>query len=396
MISKKPNIHRLVVILLALLVLQGCSGLGSKATPTPLPEVNEVISPLVSATGVVLPERFNSLSLGAGGLVLEVLVGENQAVRAGDPLLRLEGSEQYEAALAAARLEVARAQYDLDQLYKDPEMRAAAAGAALVQARKDLRDAERRWNNLQTASSDNDIEQARANVAIARDKMERAREDYEPYARKPEDNPVRAAFLSKKAQAEKDYENAVRKLNNLLAGANVLDQDEGAAELALAEAALVVAQRKYELALAGPDPEDVRLAEERLSNGKAQLAAAEAMLAQLELAAPYDGVVSEVYVKPDEWVAPGQPLILVADLAALRVETTDLNEIDVARLVEGDSAIITFDALPEVSIGGRVRQIASKASAGTGVNYTVVLDLAEIPDGLRWGMTAFVDIELDR
>ena len=39
--------------------------------------------------------------------------------------------------------------------------------------------------------------------------------------------------------------------------------------------------------------------------------------------------------------------------------------------------------------------IAPKASEGSGVNYAVVIELDEWPDTLRWGMTAFVDIEVE-
>jgi len=82
----------------------------------------------------------------------------------------------------------------------------------------------------------------------------------------------------------------------------------------------------------------------------------------------------------------------LADLGHLRVETTDLNEIDAARVAVGASASVTFDALPGVEVGGVVKSIAPKAAEGSGVNYTAIIELDEIPALLRWGMTAFVDI----
>jgi multidrug resistance efflux pump len=87
---------------------------------------------------------------------------------------------------------------------------------------------------------------------------------------------------------------------------------------------------------------------------------------------------------------------LLADLDHLQVETTDLGEIDVAQIAVGDVAIITFDALPDVVIEGTITRIAPKAAEGSGVNYAVVLEMSEVPDALRWGMTAFVDIELEK
>jgi len=383
-----------VFALLGLVLASGCSAFGSQATETPEPIDFEQVNPMVNATGVVAPERYTTLSMSTAGVVAEVFVRENEVVKAGQPLVRLEGQENLQAAVAAARLEVAAAQYDLDRLNKDLDVRAAEANREVVEARKALRDAERRIRNLELGSEQTDIDQARANVAIAEDKMEEAREDYEPYERKPESNLVRAGLLSKKAQAEKDYERAVRLLNNLLSGANDLDLAEAQAELELAKTRLAAAERNYEILQVGPDPLDLKLAEERFSNAQAQLGAAEAALKYLELKAPFDGTVSELNIRQNEWIAPGQPLMLLADLSGLRVQTTDLNEIDVARIQEGSIAIVTFDALPEVSLQCSVLRIATKASSGSGVNYTVVLELPGIPDRLRWGMTAFVDIEV--
>jgi multidrug resistance efflux pump len=146
---------------------------------------------------------------------------------------------------------------------------------------------------------------------------------------------------------------------------------------------------------AGPDPDDVALAEIRLTHAEAQLAAAKAAIADRELVAPFDGVISAVHVNPNEWVAPGSPVLLVGDLDHLQVKTTDLSEIDVAQISHGDTAIVTLDALPELVLEGTVVSIAPKADEGSGVNFPVLIELSEIPPALRWGMTAFVDIELD-
>ena len=98
-------------------------------------------------------------------------------------------------------------------------------------------------------------------------------------------------------------------------------------------------------------------------------------------------------MRANEWVEAGQPLLLLADLSTLQVETTDLNEIDAARVHEGDAAVVTFDAFPGTILNGTVTRISPKSSRTTGVNYTAVIPLASIPDRLRWGMTAFVDIQ---
>jgi HlyD family secretion protein len=377
------------------LILTSCSVLPGQATPTPQPEPLEEFNPVVSATGVVVPLQWARLSLPGSGVVEELAVSEDEAVEAGQMLIRLQGKEQLEAAIAAARYELAAAEHSLEKLYEDPELMVAGSNQAIVDARLAIRDAERRVRNLNTPSSESNIEQALATMIMAKDKLDKAKEDYEPYENKPEDNLTRAGLLNKKAKAKQDYDAAVRRLNNLKGSANDLDIAEAEADLMLAEAQLAVAERDYQMYQAGPDPAEVALVEERIANAEEQLKAAIAALDDQFLQAPFAGMVSELSVHANEWIAPGQPVLTVADLDHLRVETTDLNEIDVARVEVGDKVTVTFDALPELVIEGIVVRIASKADEGAGVNYPVVIELADIPKNLRWGMTAFVDIQVD-
>jgi multidrug efflux pump subunit AcrA (membrane-fusion protein) len=376
-------------------LLSGCSVFAPRETPvvetqTPLP-VNGVIS----ATGKVVPAQWARLSLNGNGTIQEVLVTEDQLVSADQLLIDLEGAEDLQAAVTAAQMELVAAQRALDDLHKDNDVRSAQAWQAVVQAQQDTKDAQRHLDNLRTQAPQSDIDQASANVAILKDRLEDAIEDFRPYENKPEDNLTRAAYLSKKAQAQKDYDAAVRRLNNLLGNAAQLDVDQAEADLGLAQARLEAAQQQYDLVKDGPDPADLRVAQARLENAQAQLSAAQSAVSNLELHAPFSGTISEIYYKESEWVVAGQPVMLLADLDNLQIETTDLNEIDAARVKLGDPVLITFDALPEVELHGRVARISPKAAEGSGVNYTAVVEFDTKPEGLRWGMTAFVDIQVE-
>jgi multidrug resistance efflux pump len=384
------------IFLLAIsLVLSACSALPSQATPTAEPEPVEDFTPIVSATGEVVPEKFSTLSITSAGVVAEVLVEEDDAVSTGETLLRLQGEENLAAAISAAEYEVAAAEHALDSLYKDTDLRAAESHQAMIQSRQAVKDAQRYLDNLNAPAPQPDIDQAKANLLLAQIRLDKAEKDYKPYEKKSENNKIRAALFAKLAEAEQLHYGALRRYNNLIGNASELDIAEAQADLALAEEQLAVAERDYEIYSNGPDPDDVKIAEERLANADVQLAAAQSALTDLELFAPHGGTVSEVYIKAGEWIAPGQPAMLLADLENLRVETTDLNEIDVARVKVGDKAIITFDALADTVVEGTVLRIASKASEGSGVNFTTVIILDEIPDNIRWGMTAFVDIEVE-
>jgi HlyD family secretion protein len=440
-INKK--FHILFVLGLTLL-LAACGS----AEPTESPQQEVALAdftPVVSATGEVVPEQTAELSIKTGGVVAEVLVGEGDAVEDSQVLIRLEGTEQLQAAVSAAQFELANAQYALDALYKDTdllaaqalqtkdkaekdledlldqELQQALALQAIADAKKAVEDTDRRYRTVISAADDADIDAQKAQVVLARDALDKAEEDFEPYEEKPEDNLVRANFQAKLAAAQQVYDAAVRKLNALegtgseadiavaeanlaTAQAQVIEAERewervkdgpNQADVALLEAQISAADRDYQIYKDGPDPDDVAVAEARLENAKAQLAAAESALADLELLAPFSGVVSEIHINPSEWVSPGQPVLLLADLEHLQIETTDLGEIDVAQIQVGDVATVTFDALPDVVISGVIQSIAPKAAAGSGVNYTVVLEMDEIPAALRWGMTAFVDIELE-
>ena len=431
--------------LIFILLLSGCSTAAPEtATAEPEPALDD-FSPIVSATGEIVPEQEALLSVSTGGVVSEVLVKDGEAVTSGQVLVRLEGTEQQQAAVSAAQLELTNAQYALDQLYKDTdllaaqalqsaeaaereledlnnlELQTALAEQAVADAQKALDTAQRRASYLQSSAGQADIDAQKAQVVLAKDALDKAREDFEPYAGKPEDNLTRANYQARLAAAQQVYDAAVRKLNALEGTGSEVDINVAVADVATAQAQLIEAQRElervqegpkagdvallqaqidkgyrdYEIYSAGPNPDDVTLAEARLANAQAQLAAAQATLADLELEAPFDGVISEVYINPSEWLTPGSPVLQMADLDHLRVETTDLNEIDVARIQIGDKAQVTFDALPDLVVEGTVVSIAPKAAEGSGVNYPVIVELSEIPAELRWGMTAFVDIELE-
>lgn len=390
-----------IVIVIALVILGywGYATYLAPLPPTPTPqaptESAEAAPLVVSAEGQVVPARYVRLSFDIAGTVEEVFVQKGETVQAGQIIARLKNREQFEAAITAAKLELLSAQQALDALSENAEVNVAQAARVIADLRDAVRDAERRLNNLLSPAEQTDIEQARANVAIAREKMKKAREDYEPYAKKPEDNLVRATLLSKKAQAEEEYEAAVRRLNNLLSGANEIDAAQAEAELALAQAQLAQAQKNYAELENGIDPDALALAQARLENAAAQMAAAQAAARNLELRAPFAGTLVVNDLKVGQYVLPGTPLVVLADISQWQVETNDLAEVDVALLQPGMSATITLDAFPGREFSGVIRLIDYLGQERRGdMTYTVTLDFDPGDVPVRWGMTAYVDIPI--
>jgi multidrug resistance efflux pump len=76
------------------------------------------------------------------------------------------------------------------------------------------------------------------------------------------------------------------------------------------------------------------------------------------------------------------------------VKTTDLTEIDVVELTEGQPVLITLDAIPGVELKGNVLSIGQSYSQNQGdVVYEVTVLLTESNPTMRWGMTAAVKFE---
>jgi HlyD family secretion protein len=391
------------VILLVVPTLTACSALGG-ATPEPLPTIvlgndnasvrNQTTAPgggsEATASGIIVPAEQSQMVFTSGGRVSRVNVAVGDLVEARQVLVELAGKEKLTAEVQAAEMEVLAAQQALDALDDDMDVKQAQALKAIADNQDAVRDAERKLYNLQTISEQFDVDAAFANMIIARDKLEQAREDFEPYENKPEDNVVRAGLLSQLAQAQREYEALVRQYNNLLGTANQIDVSQAEADLAIARADLTKSQRDYESLLKGPDPDEVALAEARLATANAQLEAAQYALEDLELRAPFGGTITHVYVHASEWVTPGQAVVGLSDLENLRVETTDLSERDVPQIVVGQAVNVYIEAL-NIDVQGKVIQISPLADTlGGDTVYKTTIELDTRPPGLRAGMSVEV------
>lgn len=384
--SLRLLIRPTLCLLIAVALLAGCN---STPAPTPIPDetpLDAAAATVVSATGVVRPARWANLSMSTAGTNAELLVEEGDVVEAGQPLIRLAGGDpenptpQLQAAIQAGLLEVEGAQQALAKLSQAAEQARIQAEQALSTLPGQIQNLQYQLEALQIPEDQQGLDPLAA--------YEKARSDYEEawdaYL------PVKDKTGSETRERRQDWEKAKERYDAAVRRLQLTFS------LQAAQANLENARQDVAALEVGPRPDDVALAQRRLDSAQAALAASRAALQDLTLRAPFAGVVSEVLVRPGETVAPGVPLLVLADLSHMVVETTDLNEIDVARIRVGDRATITFDALADVVVKGTVASIALRASPGAGANYRVVLEMATVPDQLRWGMSAFVDILPER
>lgn len=353
---------------------------------------NEVI-----AEGKIVPNKFVNLSFNTSGLVEEVYISEGDTIEAGQLLAKLSGEEEFQASMAAAQLELVNAQQEIKRLYDEAPLAAAQALQEIATAPDAVTSAERTLNNLQSGVvSETDVEIARANVAFAENELNKAREAYQPFANKPEGNLQRAALLSRLAEKEQAYNDAVRQLNALTGAPTDQKISQAEADLALARAQLSEARKRFEILKNGPDPDDLTLAESRLNNADSQIAAAEAALNRLQLKAPFSGTVAKNDLKVGEYVAPGVSVLMLVDFSDWFLETTDLTELNVVKIKEGSPAVITCDALPDVQFPGSVVRINSIGENRQGdITYSVLVSMEDYDERLLWNMTCSVVIFSD-
>lgn len=165
------------------------------------------------------------------------------------------------------------------------------------------------------------------------------------------------------------------------------------AEVARMEGLVKSAQADFDLLVRQGEVHERRdAAEGRLNQAKASLTEAQTNLAAATLAAPFDGTIASIDIVAGETVSPGLAIVTLADLSNFRVETTDLSERDLHAVQIGQSVTVFVDALNQ-QLTGKVIAIAPISNTvGGDVVYKVTVQLDSQPEGLRWGMSAEVNI----
>jgi len=257
------------------------------------------------------------------GLVSEVLVRHNQAVKRGDPLVRID-PEEFDARVAAAEAELENARAGV-----------LSARAALVSL-----DAEEQLAGSTVAAAQTQIRSADA-------QSDRAGADQRRYdalvssgaVAKREADLYRAAAIT--AQSDAARSRALLDVSRDQAAVVRAKRASLTASLAQAEAAVARAQAALDLARQDQDHALVR--------------------------APIDGVVGARQVEPGDYVQPGARLLDLVPLDALYV-TANFKETQVARMVPGQRATIKVDALP----GGALTGVVDSFAPGSGSTFSLL------------------------
>jgi HlyD family secretion protein len=411
----------------------------------------------IVAEGTVEPALWRALSFEIPGTVAQVNVQTGQAVQAGDLLARLDTAElelalqnarqdllaqqaaldlllegsrqeviaradkdnadaiaQAEIALRAKELQLEKAQLE------DPSVDVSVAEIGVQQLQSQL---------AQARAQDPSAEVASAQVGLERSKiaLDDAQDEYNKALDRPwEDQGIRDAWAIQLEQKQLDYRLAQAQLDGALKaqrahtlGLAVLQAQIEEAQARLEQArtaekaypvtldtlaadvdaaqAQLEALRSWENPYRDPAREG-EIAQASVGVRKAEIAVQqiELQLQDAELRAPFDGTAADVELEVGDEVQVGQSVVVLATLDELEVRTTDLTELDVGRIAVGNAVEVSVDALPGGTFPGVVGEIALQGQDYRGdVVYEVTVDLtgAELPESLRWGMTAMVEID---
>jgi HlyD family secretion protein len=373
----KFSIFALLILGLALSAC-GSQPASTTATPTSVP------AGTVIAEGHIRPSQSVNLAFQGSGSVAAIMVKIGDQVKKGDALAKLDSYDSAEAQLTSAQLELISAQQAFDLLNRSASGTRAQLWEAYMNAQVVRENAQAKWDGLNLRDIENRIVNAQATVQKRQAELATAQVNFDAVKNlDPNSGKYKQLqdILNNKQQA---YDEAVTSLESTMR-----ERDDPLAALNAALSAEAEAKYQYDLSANGPNTDQLAVAQARLDNAKAQVAAAQDALNNFELKAPFDGVVADVSVDLGQQVGPGTVAVSVTDPSQWIVETNDLTELEVVKLSVGQKVTMIPDALPDVKLTGTIQTISGAfTKQGGDIVYNVRMAVDNPVDPrIRWGMT---------
>jgi len=340
----------------------------------------------VSTDDAYIAGHIAPVSARVPGTVLQVLVNDNQDVKADDVLMRLDPRD-YEVALAQARAAAAAAKGDLENATANVPLTDESTRSLVTQAEATLgaaqhggemagHDVEDRRNQLRAKQAA--VQAAEAAVRGAQAEFEKRRLDRDRtrelvrqqlVAQQDMDN-SEAAFQNAQAGLDASRD----KLNQARSEAAQAESALQTQRAALSQATRRVDESRAALANARSQRQQVKLREAQADAARGRLAQAMANLEQAELnlayttiRAPYGGRITKKSVEVGQVVQMGQPLLAVVDLDDVWV-LANYKETELTHVRAGQSATVTVDTYPGRVFKARVDSI----QAGSGAVFSLL------------------------
>ncbi len=267
------------------------------------------------------------------GRVAQVLVEDNQAVKAGQVLVKIDARDyqaaldQAKASLALAESEARSAGVDVPRTRENVASGNSSADAQFMGAQADLASAQATYEQAQTA----DLAYAQANV-----EKSRANADADATAS------ALQADLQKQAQAQRSVEVAKAQLD--------------AAKARVGQALAGVASAHADVKQVSMKAADAKAKLAKVEQARALLDAAQLNLSYTEITAPVDGVATHKQVENGQIVQAGQGLLVVVPLQNVWV-TANFKETQLKNMKPGQKVEVKVDTYGK-TFSGHVDSIA--------------------------------------
>lgn len=306
------------------------------------------------------------ISSRVSGTVKQVLIDDNQPIKAGELLVQLDPHDyqvkvqQAQAALDTAQQQTQAAQASVVQAGVNAQAQTTTAQGAIAGANAAIADAQAALTVAQAG-----VPAAQAELSKAEATLQKATTDYQRYQTLYAQGAVSA---QERDAAKQTYDVAMAQRQSAQeqvrqAQAKVVQAQEGIAQ---AQAQLKSSQGTLQQAQASGVQTDVNrsqfeAAKTQIAQAQANLKEAELQLSYTEIAAPAAGTVGNKTVEVGQQVQAGQPLMAVVG-DDLWIEA-NFKETQLAHIQPGDAVEIDVDAFPDHPLSGQVESVSPASGA---------------------------------
>ena len=339
---------------------------------------------VVGASGNVRTSQSAVLNWQISGQVAIINVAKGDLVIKDQVLTELDMTS-VSSSIINAQVDLQAAKDSLNSLLNSGTARANAQ-LALATAEQAVVTAQKaRQSKLFQRASQQTIDISQANLIVAQDALDKAETMYSQNSTRSRQDTVYANALSELATAQQSATKAQYNLAYVQGLPSPLDIATADANLALAKAQLLDAETAWNRVKDGPNESDVIAVQ-------AKVTVAQATLDQVRIKAPFDGTITQINSKPGDLVSAGTQAFQIDDMSTLYVDVS-VSEIDINRVQLGQTATLSFDAVPGKEFNGVVSDIATTGVITSGaVNYTVTLQMTDSSPEIKPGMTAAASI----
>ena len=345
------------------------------------------VSAVVESAGSIEPRRALGLNFGSPGTVAQVNVRVGDHVHQGDVLVKLDTAAlELQLRQDEQSLIIQQANYS-QTLVPDPAA-VASTQAALASAQAAYAAARQQYS-----LSEQQVTVNCANFTQAQDTLDRAQTAYDRLANDHQaknylnrDWGPFQSVVEALSNAQAAYD--VAQANCNLAKGNIND-----GQVSSTQAQVAQAQANLDNLLS-PSDSTLVAARVQLEQARLNLQQTWLRLADAEIVAPSDGIVTQVNLSVGE--ASGGASIRLADVSQYHISVL-VDETEITNVQPGQTVEATLDGLPGLMLTGKVARIDPSGILAQGVvNYNVQIDLDPTTAPLRLYMTTNVRIIRDR